>query len=225
MIQQRKKVSAVVKVDQTVLEKVPTLSIFEMMRILDARNEDMGLKKQFTLNPTADGPQGLEKLFMELTDGNGQGPAQRFKDYCEQKCVNRRLVIQNFSLGPIAAQEIASILAVNTNIAHVDLSKNNLQDAGVENLIRVIKNNTSIIHLDLTQNNITTKGSKLAFKQLTGNFSLISLRLGNMENVSKNKVGVKAVPKLNKFIRSSQILTFLDLRSTNLTDKGLILLS
>ena len=33
------------KVEQNVLEKVPTLSLLEMMRILDARNEDMGLRK------------------------------------------------------------------------------------------------------------------------------------------------------------------------------------
>ena len=72
-----------VKVDQTVLEKESTLTVNEMMRILDARNEDMGLKKQFTLCPASEGPEGLEKLFKELTDGNGQGPAQRFRDYCE----------------------------------------------------------------------------------------------------------------------------------------------
>ena len=73
-------------------------------------------------------------------------------------------------------------------------------DIGVEMLIRVIKNHTSIIHLDLTQNNITTKGSKKVFKSLASNISLISLRMGNIDNTSKNKVGVKAVPKLNKFI-------------------------
>ena len=206
------------------LEKQDTLSTLEMMRILDARSEDMGLKKQTVLNETTETPDGLEKLFFELTAGNGQGPAQRFKDYCEQKCVNRRLVLQGFSLGPAAAQEIASILAVNADIAHVDLSKNNLQDEGLDSLMRVIKNNTSIIHLDLTQNNITTRGAKKAFKSLASNLSLISLRIGNVENVSKNKVGVKAVPKLNKLIRASQILSFLDLRSTNLTDAGLIVL-
>ena len=42
--------------------------------------------------------------------------------------------------------------------------------------------------------------------------------------MSKNRVGVKAVPKLNKFLQASQILSFLDLRSTNLTDAGLTLL-
>ena len=76
------------------LEKVPTLSILEMMRILDARNEDIGLKKLASGNfATSETPDGLEKLFSELTDGNGQGPAQRFRDYCEQKCVNRKLVL------------------------------------------------------------------------------------------------------------------------------------
>ena len=41
----------------------------------------------------------------------------------------------------------------------------------------------------------------------------------------KNKLGVRAVPKLNNFLRQSQILNFLDLRSTNLTDAGIELLS
>ena len=39
----RKKSSAVVKVDKTVLEKERMLTPYEMMRILDARNADMGL--------------------------------------------------------------------------------------------------------------------------------------------------------------------------------------
>ena len=127
------------KVDHTVLEKMPTLSLMEMMRILDARNEDMGLNKQINTDKCT--PDGFEKLALELKTGNGQGPAQRFKEYCDQKCVNRRIVLQGFSLGQHAAEEIASICAVNRNICHVDLSKNNLQDGGVESLIKVIKNN------------------------------------------------------------------------------------
>ena len=50
------------------------------------------------------------------------------------------------------------------------------------------------------------------------------MRIGNHENVSKNKVGVKAVPKLNGLLRTSQVISFLDLRSTNLTDAGLVVL-
>ena len=132
--------------------------------------------------------------------------------------------MQGFSLGPQAAEEIANILAVNRNIVHVDLSKNNLQDQGVEALISVIESNSSIIHLDLAQNNISAKGAKKVFKGLANSESLISLNIGNFENVNKNKVGAKAVPKLNQLISSSQVLSYLDLRSTNLTDSGLALL-
>ena len=89
----------------------------------------------------------------------------------------------------------------------------------------MVKNNQNIIHLDLTQNNITTRGTKKVFKALCSNFSLISLKIGNEENVSKNKVGSKAVPKLNNLLKTSQVLSFLDLRSTNLTDSGLTLLA
>ena len=133
-------------------------------------------------------------------------------------------MLQGFSLGPCAAQEIANILAVNPNIAHLDLRKNNLGDLGVKHLMHVVKSNNSLVHLDLAQNKISTKGAKKVFKALAVNKSLISLRVGNIENDSKNQVGLKAVPSLNHFVQSSQILTFLDLKSTNLTDAGLAML-
>ena len=40
------KTSATIKVDKTISEKEPTLTLIEILRILDARNEDMGLNKQ-----------------------------------------------------------------------------------------------------------------------------------------------------------------------------------
>ena len=133
-------------------------------------------------------------------------------------------MLQGFSLGPLASQEISNILAVNRDIAHVDLSTNNLQDAGVETLCRVIKSNKSIMHLDLMQNNITSKGVKKLFKALTNNVSLVQLKIGNTENVSKNRINIKAVKKLNTFLKTSKTLCFLDLRSMNLTDSGLSML-
>ena len=77
----RKKSSAIVKVDQHVLEKVATLNIMDMMRIVDARSEDMGLKKQINTDKCT--PDSLDQLIMQLTEGEGNGPIQRFKDYCD----------------------------------------------------------------------------------------------------------------------------------------------
>lgn len=68
------------------------------------------------------------------------------------------------------------------------------------------------------------RGAKNICKSLTGHPSLVSIKLGNTENVNRNRLGVQAVPKLNELLSSSQVLQFLDVRSTNLTDTGLILL-
>lgn len=107
---------------------------------------------------------------------------------------------------------------------HVDLCKNNLQDEGAKILASAIRHSTSLIHLDLCQNGISPNGAKKIFKALTNNNSVISLKIGNSENVNRNRLSVRAVPDLNKYLISSQVLQFLDLRSTNLTDAGLSLL-
>ena len=65
-------------------------------------------------------------------------------------CVNRKLVIVGFNLGLESAKEIASILAVKSNIIHVNLSKNNFRDEGVDEILRKVKISTSIIHVDLS---------------------------------------------------------------------------
>ena len=146
-----KKSSSVVKVDRAVVEKVPTLSLSEMLRILDARNTDLGLKRgEINKTGSSQTADGLERLLAEFTDGNGQGPAQRFKDYCEKYSVNRKLILQKYSLGAVAAHEITSILAVRDDIVFVDLGKNNLKDKGAELFSTVLPNNTSMIHLDLS---------------------------------------------------------------------------
>ena len=105
-----------------------------------------------------------------------------------------------FSLGIQSAKEIASILAVKNEIVHIDLSKNNLRDEGADEILRKVKLSTTIIHLDLSQNSISPVGAKKVFKNLIGHTSVISLNMGNQENTSKNKIGLKALPKLVEMI-------------------------
>ena len=56
-----------VKVDKTVLEKERMLTSYEMMRILDARNADMGLSQQ--VNTDTCTPEELERLVLEFDQG------------------------------------------------------------------------------------------------------------------------------------------------------------
>ena len=141
---------------------------------------------------------------LEFQEGNNQmGPAQRFKEYCQRMCNNRKLILPSFNLGLCAAKEISHILSVNKNIVHINLSKNLLKDEGVEEIMRQVKHSYSIIHLDLQQNNITSKGAKKIFKGLISNNSVISLKVGNIDNIQKNKIGLKAVPKLVELVKTS----------------------
>jgi hypothetical protein len=58
-----------------------------------------------------------------------------------QNCINRKLVLSDLYLGLNSAKELANILCVNQNIAHLDLSKNNLRDEGIAILMKAIKRN------------------------------------------------------------------------------------
>ena len=75
---------------------------------------------------------------------------QRFRDYCNNHCCNRKLILKGFGLGIESAKEIASILAVKNNIVHINLSKNHLCDEGVEEILRKVKQSTTIVHLDFS---------------------------------------------------------------------------
>jgi hypothetical protein len=65
-------------------------------------------------------------------------------------CTNRKLVLRDLNLGVNAAKELVSILLVNEKIAHLDLSKNNLQDEGMILLMKSVSQNDSIVHLNLS---------------------------------------------------------------------------
>jgi len=86
----------------------------------------------------------------------------------------------------------------------------------------IIKRCSNVVHLDLSQNEITSKGVKKVFKSLMSNTSLISLSIGNHENIQKNKIGQKGIPKLSALLKTSQVLQFLDVRGTVLCDPGII---
>ena len=65
-------------------------------------------------------------------------------------CINGKLKLVGFGLGFESAKEIASILAVKTDIVHINLSKNNLRDEGVDEILRKVRISNSIVHVDLS---------------------------------------------------------------------------
>jgi Ran GTPase-activating protein (RanGAP) involved in mRNA processing and transport len=110
------------------------------------------------------------------------------------------LVLSDLHLGLNSAKELSSILAVNLNVAKLDVSKNYLMDEGVEVLMKAIKCNEQLVHLNIGQNSLTPSGTKKVFKTLIKNQTLASLFIGNSDNTSKNKVDGKSLRKLVEYM-------------------------
>jgi Ran GTPase-activating protein (RanGAP) involved in mRNA processing and transport len=55
---------------------------------------------------------------------------------------------------------LAEALHDNKHVTHLDLSYNNIDDAGVSTLSRLLKFNQSLKELDLEGNNISPEGAK-----------------------------------------------------------------
>ena len=138
----------------------PSLNERDMLRIFDARNDDIGQGRIIKKDCTPDKLALMLREFCETTgtepgqvfkhDSSLSGASQRFRAYCSRYCINRRLVLKGFALGLESAKEIASILAVKSDIAHLNLCKNDIRDKGVDVLMQVIRWNRNLIHLDLT---------------------------------------------------------------------------
>ena len=52
---------------------------------------------------------------------------------------------------------LSSILKSNDHFARLDLSKNNIGDAGLKSLINGLRQNASLVHIDLGSNNLTAE--------------------------------------------------------------------
>ena len=84
------------------------------------------------------------------------------------------------SLGPTGADKIGEMLYHNKSIVSIDLSNNDIKDAGVERLVHHLMNNNTLRHLNLEGNYITAVGAKHLGELLsTDHPTLTSIELSN----------------------------------------------
>ena len=62
-------------------------------------------------------------------------------------------------LGPTGADKIGEMLYYNSSIVSLNISRNNIKDSGVEQLIYHLNSTNKLQHLDLCSNNITSVGA------------------------------------------------------------------
>lgn len=104
-------------------------------------------------------------------------------------------------LGENSAAVLGQILAGNDHFSHLDLSRNNLGNEGLEKLLlRGLKMNCSLVHLDLGSNDITCEGAISLFRSLESHSSLSSLVIANHDRLHRNRMGDKACEALGQLL-------------------------
>jgi Ran GTPase-activating protein (RanGAP) involved in mRNA processing and transport len=122
------------------------------------------------------------------------------------------------------ANELRMILMnpLNDRIAHVDLHKNDLGDAGVKTLMKAIKLSKTVVHLNVASNEISNEGMSAIFKSLQKNESLVSLNISTIEGIARNRVSHKSIQELKNLLKCTKILSILDASSVGLGNEGMI---
>jgi Ran GTPase-activating protein (RanGAP) involved in mRNA processing and transport len=149
---------------------------------------------------------------------------KRFFNYCCLHFRDRRFEMSESGIGTRSARVIGNILKNNFNFAYVNLSKNTIKDAGVQDLLSCLKNSSHIVHLDISSNDITPDGAKTIFKMLEKNESLFSLDLSSHEGLHRNRICFEGSLSLSRFLANNRILAYLNISGTSLGAEGLAVL-
>lgn len=153
---------------------------------------------------------------------------QRFAQFTSLNCVNRKVSLVNFNIGPAFVEKLVAILtapAMRSKVASLSLAKNQLKDQGAAKLCALLRK-TSIIHLDISCNKITSSGFGAIFKSLETNCTLVSLRIGNDDSQNLNKLGVQGCAYLKTLLgrqaANGGVLAELNLRWLSIGDNGVV---
>lgn len=166
----------------------------------------------------------LNKIYkskcFDLCIPENQAQELRFTQYCEKKFKNRCFCMSDQELGPNAAKMIGEILQCSIDFCCINLSANRIQDEGLLKLGQSIVNNSSIIHIDISSNELTPEGLKILLETYFSNESLISLDISSYNKLNRNRLNPAAAESLCGYLKSSPVLTYLELNETALNDSG-----
>ena len=89
-------------------------------------------------------------------------------------------------------------------IASLDLSKNQLRDAGVIELSKILYFMKGLVALDLSSNEITPKSLEPLAKSIQSNNSLTFLALSTIDGVQRNRVGKSGGENLGGYVLNKE---------------------
>ena len=149
----------------------------------------------------------------------------KFEDFAKSKCKNRIVDLSELFLGINSIIIISSILFNSDRISRLNLTRNNLGDAGVKILINSIKNSHSLVSLNITSNSITHKGGEIIFGELANQQSIIDLNVSSIEGTNRNRLTADGIKNIEKFLKKNFFVETLNICGNSIKDEGFITLS
>lgn len=135
---------------------------------------------------------------MQITGSN------RLWEVLKRLCVDRRLGLREMMLGVNSARVLNNVLIDPSTchaVAHLDLSKNNLGDKGLELLAPALRTNCSLVCLKMGSNEISGTGMGQFFEALAENKSLDEIVITTEGGIARNRMTTKrSLKALHNFL-------------------------
>jgi hypothetical protein len=146
----------------------------------------------------------------------------RFRDLCEQKCSNRKVVLTEMKLAFNFANQIANIIRNDyiCRIAHLNLSRNSLRDTGSVIIATAVGKSQAIVSLNLMHNDISPNGMAQVFAELSSSNTLVTLLIGAEDSFNRNRFSGKACEALCSMLDCNPMVDHLNIASVQLGTKG-----
>ena len=106
-------------------------------------------------------------------------------------------------------------------ISVLDLKQNPLGSQGIKILSKGIARSNSLVHLDLRSTAMRKEAADSLFKALCLNKTLVCLHLGNVRGLYRNLLSGKAIIGIKKYLKTTMVLTFLELKGAGIGNEGL----
>ena len=192
-------------------------SIFSFINNLSQTEED----KSECLLSNNDIEKLIKAKCKDLNLNLNEDMIYRFKNYCFNKCKNRKMDLSGCYLGYYSSFVVAEILYSNTEIAILNLGNNNLGDDGIKIISNAIKDNRVLVSFIISSNSISHKGGKILFNNICCQKSIINLDISNSRGMNRNRLTSVGVQNIGKVLTENLYLEMLNLGGNSIKNEGL----
>ena len=148
----------------------------------------------------------------------------KFKDFCKSKCKNRIADFSECYFGINSIKVIKQILLDKNRISRLDLTRNNLGDAGIDLLVKALVNSISLVSLNITNNSLTYRGGNIIFNSFMNQQSIIDLNISSIEGSNRNRITCLGLKDIVTYLTKNIFIEILNLSGNSIKSEGFILL-